>query len=119
MLVEKTLDVVSVEDLKQKEPLVKVVGNGNLFQLLAKASSESQGWMKSTKAMEIAGLGVVVQVTTQQKNADFSYSLAEAITFVPYVKIGVDANGDKKLVPLFPNSEGQCCKEACDCEKAQ
>ena len=32
-------------------------------------------------------IGVVVQVTTQQKNKDGSYSVAEAITYIPNVKI--------------------------------
>lgn len=51
--------------------------------------------MKSTKAMEIDGLGCVVQVTTQQRNPDGSYALAEAVTFVPsaYIKAKVDAEG--------------------------
>jgi len=48
---------------------IKFWGNGDLFKLLSKASSEEEGWMKSTKAMEIEGVGCVVQVTTQQKNS--------------------------------------------------
>jgi len=63
---------------------IKVFGNGDLFQLLCKASSENEGWMKSTKAME-TGTGCVVQVTTQQRNPNGSYSIAEAVTFVPGV----------------------------------
>ena len=43
--------------------------------------------MKSTKAMQIDGVGCVVQATTQQRNADGSYSVAEALTFVPGVRI--------------------------------
>jgi hypothetical protein len=42
--------------------------------------------------------GCVVQVTTQQKNIDGTYSLAEALTFVPSVKIADDENGGRKLV---------------------
>ena len=38
--------------------------------------------MKSTKAMEIAGVGCVVQITTQQGD-----NVAEAAVFVPGVKI--------------------------------
>jgi len=38
--------------------------------------------MKSTKAMEIYGVGCVVQVTTQQGD-----NIAEALTFVPNSKI--------------------------------
>ena len=57
-------------------------GNGDTFKLISKASSVAEGWMKSTKAMEIEGVGCVVQVTTQQGN-----NIAEAVTFVPGVKI--------------------------------
>jgi hypothetical protein len=57
-------------------------GDGDTFRLISKASSEAEGWMKSTKAMP-AGNSVVVQVTTQQRNPDGSYSVAEALTTVP------------------------------------
>lgn len=56
-------------------------GNGDMFKLISKASSEAEGWMKSTKAMQ-CGRSVVVQVTTQQRNDDGSYSIAEALTTV-------------------------------------
>lgn len=61
-------------------------GNGDLFKLISKASSQNEGWMKSTKGMDV-GDGVVVQVTTQQRNPDGSYAVAEALTFVPNVEI--------------------------------
>ena len=61
-------------------------GNGDMFKLISKASSENEGWMKSTKAMQ-CGDAVVVQVTTQQRNQDGSYSLAEALTTVYNAKI--------------------------------
>jgi hypothetical protein len=62
-------------------------GDADSFRLICKASSESEGWMKSTKALEIPGVGCLVQVTTQQRNADGSYAVAEAVTFVPGVEI--------------------------------
>jgi len=58
----------------------------DLFKLLSKASSENEGWMKSTKAFD-TGKGVLVQVTTQQRNPDGSYAVAEALSFVPGVKV--------------------------------
>jgi hypothetical protein len=67
-------------------------GDGDTFKLISKASSENEGWMKSTKAMEIEGVGCVVQVTTQQRNPDGSYSLSDAVTFVPNAKIEVQKN---------------------------
>lgn len=79
---EKTLDVTSIEDAKSKVSDIKVFGDGDTFKLLCKASSESQGWMKSTKVCNVFD-GCIVQVSIQQKNPDGSYSVAEAVTFVP------------------------------------
>jgi hypothetical protein len=90
---KKSLDVTSVEDATKKVSDIVVVGNGNTFQLLCKASSKSQGWMKSAKAAEIEGVGCVVQVTTQQGD-----NVAEALVFVPGVTIAPDENGGRKLV---------------------
>ena len=86
---EKTLHNSDVSGARQNVKDIKIVGNGDLFQLLAKASSQAEGWMKSTKAMEVTG-GCVVQVTTQQRNPDGSYAVAEALTFVPGVTIRYD-----------------------------
>ena len=66
-----------------------------MFTLLCKASSKSQGWMKSAKAMQVPN-GCVVQVTTQQGD-----NVAEALTYVPGVMIADDVNGGRKLVPLL------------------
>ena len=96
-MVEKTLHNSDISGAKQNVPDIKVVGNGDTFQLLCKASSQSEGWMKSTKAMEIEGVGCVVQVTTQQKNPDGSYAVAEALTFVPKARIEQDTDGGRKL----------------------
>ena len=98
-LQDKALDVQSVEDAQAKVSDIQVVGNGDMFALLCKASSKAQGWMKSAKAMEVPG-GCVVQVTTQQKNIDGSYSVAEALTYVPGVKIVDDVNGGRQLTSL-------------------
>ena len=76
---------------------LKIVGDGDMFQLLCKASSEKEGWMKSTKAMETGG-GCLVQVTTQQRNPDGSYAVAEALTFVPNAIIVEDVNSGRKIV---------------------
>lgn len=67
----------------------------DLFKLMSKASSDKEGWMKSTKAMD-TGKGAVIQVTTQQRNPDGSYAVAEAVTFVPGVTVieVVDTDGN-------------------------
>lgn len=94
---EKTLGNTDVNEAKKNVSDLVVFGNGDMFQLLCKASSQSQGWMKSTKAM-VTPNGCVVQVTTQQKNIDGTYSVAEALTFVPDVYLENDEFGGRKLV---------------------
>lgn len=98
--ITKSLDVINIEDTKKKVSDIKVFGDGDLFKLIVKASSEEQGWMKSTKAMQIEGVGCVVQVSTQQKNSDGSYAVAESITFVPNVRIDTDGNGNRYLCKI-------------------
>ena len=84
----KTLNVVDSTDLKKKVSDVVIKGNPDMFRLMCKASSESQGWMKSTKACEIPGVGCIIQVTTQQGD-----HVAEALTFIPGVSIITDPDG--------------------------
>jgi hypothetical protein len=98
-MIPKTLHNSTVSCAKKNVKDISVVGNGDMFRLLCKASSESEGWMKSTKAMEVVGVGCVVQVTTQQRNIDLTYSIAEALTFVPGVIIVNDNYGGRCLVP--------------------
>jgi len=83
----KTLGNTDISGARENVPDIVVYGNGDAFELICKASSEAEGWMKSTKAMEIPSVGCLVQVTTQQRNADGSYAVAEALTFVPGVCI--------------------------------
>ena len=78
---KKTLINTNIKDAKKNVSDIQVFSNGDLFQLVLKASSRSEGWMKSTKAMNLP-TGCVIQVSTQQENPDGSYVLAEAITFV-------------------------------------
>ena len=92
----KSLSNTDVNGTKKNVSDVVVFGDGDMFQLLCKASSEKQGWMKSTKAMQTPA-GCVVQVTTQQRNVDGTYALAEALTFVPGVEIAGDALHGRRL----------------------
>lgn len=95
---EKTLHNSTVSGARKNVSDLVVFGNGDTFKLICKASSKAEGWMKSTKAMQIDDVGCVVQVTTQQGD-----NVAEAITFVPNVKIelidGDKANG-RKLIAI-------------------
>ena len=86
---DKTLHVTEPGQLRT---CVDTFGNPELFKCLSKAWDVTEGWMKSTKAMQIHGVGCVVQVTTQQGE-----NIAEAVTFVPGVKIAKDADGNYKL----------------------
>ena len=83
---DKTLQNTDVNGAKKNVSDLQVWGDGDLFKLISKASSQREGWMKSTKAMS-TGDGCLVQVTTQQRNPDGSYTVAEALTFVPNVII--------------------------------
>jgi len=60
----KTLKNSTIDSAKKNVKDIKVVGDGDTFRLLCKTYSEKEGWMKSTKAMEIFDVGCVVQVTT-------------------------------------------------------
>ena len=88
----KTLHNSDISGAKKNVPDIVVFGNGDMFELLCKASSEKEGWMKSTKACQVPG-GCIVQVTTQQRSPDGTWAVAEALTYVPGVKIvgdGID-----------------------------
>jgi hypothetical protein len=82
----KSLHNTTANGARKNVKDLRTWGDADVFKLIAKVSSEAEGWMKSTKAMD-TGNGVVVQVTTQQRNADGTYSVAEALTFVPGVEV--------------------------------
>lgn len=78
----KTLNNTTASKASENVSDIEFWGNGDTFKLISKASSKKEGWMKSTKAMEIPYLGCVIQVTTQQGD-----NVAEALTFVPGARI--------------------------------
>lgn len=73
-------------------PDLQKYGNPDKWRLICKASSESEGWMKSTKAMDI-GAGALVQVTTQQGE-----QIAEAVTYVAGVGVYPSKYGGYRLI---------------------
>ena len=93
----KSLNNSDINGARKNVPDIKVVGNGDTFALICKASSQAEGWMKSTKAMAVEH-GVIVQVTTQQRTWYGGYAIAEAVTFVPNARIEPDVNGGRKIV---------------------
>ena len=94
---EKTLNNTCANGATKNVKDIVFWGNGDSFQLVSKASSVSEGWMKSTKAMD-TGNGCLVQVTTQQRNPDGSYALAEALTYVPEASIYEVKDKDNNVI---------------------
>lgn len=69
----------------------------DIFALLCEDSSEAEGWIRSTKVCNVSR-GCVMLVSTQQRNPDGSYALAEALTYVPGVHIDTE-NEPRRLKP--------------------
>lgn len=88
--------VKNTEELKEEyeDKGVEVVGNPDNLVLLFSAKTEL--FHKSTKAIPVEG-GCIVQVTSSNLQKDGSWRTAEALTFVPKVKIVEDENGGHKL----------------------
>lgn len=107
----KTLINTDQSEAKKNVSDIKIFGEDQ-WKLLSKASSESQGWMKSTKAMQIDGVGCAVQVTTQQLNDTGKRDLkahpesptlktsviAESVTFIPGVMIETDYDDNEMAI---------------------
>jgi len=74
----KTLGNTTASKAAENVKDIKFWGDGDTFKLVSKAHSDKEGWLKSTKVMEILGVGCVIQVTTQQGD-----NVAEALTTVP------------------------------------
>ncbi len=100
---EKDLGITEVRGAKANIADLQVYGNGDTFAPLCKASSQEQGWMKSSKVCNVPG-GCIVQATTQQRNPDGSYAVAEALTYVPGVHIDSESE-PRKLVPISPEQD--------------
>lgn len=80
-MTDKTLNNINMLNLEKNVPDVEIHGDPGLWKCICKASSKKEGWMKSTKAMQMAD-GVLVQVSTQQGD-----HVAEALEFVPNASI--------------------------------
>lgn len=93
VLKPKTLDITDAKGAATNIADLKRWGDPDTWKLIAKASSDAEGWMKSTKAMEVDGVGVLVQVSTQQNG-----QVAEALSFVPFAKVVDVLDTDGKLI---------------------
>lgn len=88
----KTLHNTTASQAKDNVRDIEFWGDGDAWKLLGKAWSKTEGWMKSTKAMEVPG-GVALQVSTQQGD-----NVAEAVTYVPGVKIEEVKDAEGKVI---------------------
>lgn len=93
---ERQLDISDAKPDKVNIKDLVMFGDTGLFELLCKASSKEEGFMKSTKVCNVTG-GCVMQVTTLQRNHDGTNAIAEALTYVPGVHIDRDIE-PRKLV---------------------
>lgn len=93
----KSLSNTNSEDLKLTTGDLKIFGNPDTWVLIAKASSESQGWMKSTKALSCAG-GVLIQVTTEHRDEGVVTACAEALQFIRGAQLDKDENGVIEII---------------------
>jgi hypothetical protein len=97
----KPLDVTNMEQAAATNSDLGTFGNPGQWNLICKAWSKQNGWMKSTKAMEILGLGVLVQVSTEiRSSTGLSTDLpviAEALQFIPGATLKV-YNGVSEIV---------------------
>ena len=79
-----------------------VYGNTDTFALLCKASSDSQGFSKSTKVCNLP-TGCLVQVSTLQRNPDDSFAVAEALEFVKGIHI--DTSIEPRVFKMIENKK--------------
>lgn len=83
--------VLNITEAAELGPNVEIFGDGDAWKLLCKASCQEQGWMKSTKVMQLP-TGCMVQVTTET-----FHGVAEALVFVPGGKLTEDETGALSL----------------------
>lgn len=84
-------DLSRVDMTEAEASGMKTYGDPGAWKCICKAWNEKEGWMKSTKAMQVGAAGCLIQVTTQQKNPDGSYTLAEAVCFAERVNLTEEA----------------------------
>lgn len=91
---EKTLSNSANSTVKDNVPDVVLMGvKSNNWRLMCKAFSKKEGWMKSTKGLNLSTNQVLIQTTTQQKNSDGSYSIADTLIAVNGNLIESDEKG--------------------------
>ena len=92
---EKTLKNTTASKAKDNVSDIQFWGYGDIWKLISKTWSEKEGWMKSTKAMQM-DTGCLVQVSTQQGE-----HVAEAVTFIPGIVIYESKNEGGEVVGRY------------------
>ena len=71
------------EELNNTTPSdVRFWGDPEVFKLISRSSSLSEGWVRMVKAMQ-AGKNIMILTSTQQRNPDGTYVVSEALSLVP------------------------------------
>lgn len=78
----KTLSITDMAQARTSVPDLVVSGDPGAWEVVCKASSVAQGWMRSTKRMAVAG-GTLYQVSTEHRVDGCVVAVAEALAFVP------------------------------------
>ncbi len=96
----RTLNASKEDDARRLIEDLGTVGDPFKWRLVCKAYSKIEGWMKSTKAMDIPGAGVIVQVTTRETEAARGLAVAEALTFVPNTFLMEKEDGTVEILAM-------------------
>lgn len=89
MAEDRTID--NVTDKNAEEFGTEIVGTQRWITI-CKAINHDEAWFKTTKGMDVPSLGVLVQVTTNERG-----QIAEAITFVPGASLVVRRDGTAEI----------------------
>ena len=85
---EKDLSRTNMD--QAEEAGIQTYGNPGAWHTICKAWTDKEGWMKTTKAMQAGAAGCLIQVTTQQRNPDGTWIVAEAVCFAERVSLVVE-----------------------------
>jgi hypothetical protein len=97
----KDVTIMSEEDAKERIFDLKLFGDTDAWKLICKAASASEGWYKTTKAMEIEDVGCLIQTETREVNNGTDAVLSQALMFVPNVTIRDIFNSDGKCIGRY------------------
>lgn len=87
--------VSNVDTESAKASGVSVHGDPDVWVCIAKAWNAAEGWMKSTKVLQVINAGCFLQVTTQQGD-----TVSESVTWAP----GIELNPSKTKLVSIPEA---------------